>query len=147
MSDHERPWLCPEPRCTPLLNLKDGGYKDITVPEPGESFFCWGVMERPVEFVYDSVVHPNDCNGCTYTPLKGLIRFQECDADWENLSTYYAIAVKRLRARPVVVEGPAQCPTKHGRTWNGGTANSMWPHGYISDYCSDCGTRLQGGER
>ncbi len=141
MSDHERPWLCPEPRCTPLLNLKDGDYKDITVPEPGESFFCWGVMERPVEFVYDSVVHPNDCNGCTYTPLKGLIRFQECDADWENLSTYYAIAVKRLRARPVVVEGPVECEYPHVYNLAG-----FQVRGDKRRFCEFCGTRLQGGE-
>lgn len=87
-----RPWLCPEPRCTPLLNLRDGDYKDITVPEPGQSFFCWGLMAEPVTFSYDGVEHTNDANGCTYTPLKGLIRFQENAADWNGLASYYRMA-------------------------------------------------------
>lgn len=49
MSD--RPWLCPESRCTPLLNLRDGDYKDITVAEPGHSFTCWGRMAEAVTFI------------------------------------------------------------------------------------------------
>jgi len=28
----DRPWLCPERRCTPLLNLRDGEYADIAFP-------------------------------------------------------------------------------------------------------------------
>ena len=104
----ERPWLCPEPRCTPLVNLRDGDYADITVPEPGESFYCWGVMERRVEFTYDGVTHPNDCNGCTYTPLKGLIRFQENEGDWDNLSTYYHLAVVQLRKHRAPLSAPKE---------------------------------------
>jgi hypothetical protein len=99
-----RPWLCPEPRCTPLTNLRDGDYPDITVPEPGQSFFCWGVMETPVSFNYDGHEHPNDCNGCTYTPLKGLIRFQENENDWDALSTYYHVAVVKLREHRLTQE-------------------------------------------
>lgn len=87
-----RPWLCPEPRCTPLLNLRDGDYRDISVPEPGQSFFCWGLMAEPVAFSYDGAEHVNDANGCTYTPLKGLIRMQENAADWSGLASYYAMA-------------------------------------------------------
>jgi len=60
-----RPWLCPEPRCTPLINLRDGEYRDITVPEPGQSYFCWGLMAEPVTFVYDGVEHTNDANCCS----------------------------------------------------------------------------------
>jgi hypothetical protein len=91
----ERPWLCPEQRCTPLLNLRDGDYADISVPEPGHSFTCWGRMAEPVTFVYDGVDHTNDCNACHYTPLKGLIRWQENPADWDALSTYYALAKRK----------------------------------------------------
>lgn len=87
-----RPWLCPEPRCTPLLNLRDGDYADITKPEPGQTFVCWGMMEQPVEFTYDGVEHPNDLNDCHYTPLKGLIRYQENAADWNVLASYYSMA-------------------------------------------------------
>lgn len=88
----DRPWLCPEPRCMPLLNLRDGDYRDITVPEPGFGFVCWGRMPEPVVFVYDGVEHPNDLNSCHYTPLKGLIRWQENEADWNVLASYYRMA-------------------------------------------------------
>jgi hypothetical protein len=92
MSD--RPWLCPEPRCTPLLNMRDGKYKDITVPEPGHSFFCWGLMAEPVEFVYDGVEHTNDRNFCTYTPLKGVIRLQTIENDWSVIASGASIAIQ-----------------------------------------------------
>lgn len=92
----DRPWLCPESRCTPLLNLRDGDYKDITVAEPGHSFTCWGRMAEAVTFIYDGVDHTNDCNACHYTPLKGLIRWQENPGDWGGvLATYYALAQKK----------------------------------------------------
>lgn len=91
----DRPWLCPESRCTPLLNLRDGDYKDITVPEPGHSFTCWGRMAEAVTFVYDGIDHTNDCNACHYTPLKGLIRWQENPDDWGVLASYYALARKK----------------------------------------------------
>lgn len=101
MSDrpaNARPWLCPERRCEPMLNLRDGDYPDITVPVPGESWICWGRMERPVTFIYDGVEHPNDHNCCHYTPLKGLIRWQENPADWNVLASYYALAYKKACA-------------------------------------------------
>ena len=92
-----RPWCCPEPRCLPLLNLRDHDYKDVSVPEPGESFFCWGMMPEPVSFTYDGVEHTNDLNSCTYTALKGVIRFQENEADWDALGTYYLRARDKVR--------------------------------------------------
>jgi hypothetical protein len=93
-----RPWLCPEPRCLPLLNLRDGDYKDLTVAEPGHSFTCWGQMPEPVTFIYDGVDHTNDHNCCHYTPLKGLLRWQENADDWDVLCTYYGLAAKLARA-------------------------------------------------
>ncbi len=94
----DRPWLWPEPRCAPLVNLRDGEYRDITVPEPGQTFMCWGRMAEPVTFIYDGVEHKNDHNSCHYTPLKGLVRFQNNPADWDALSTYYALAKRRAEA-------------------------------------------------
>jgi len=91
----DRPWLCPERRCTPLLNLRDGEYADITVPEPGHSWTCWGRMAEPVTFVYDGVEHTNDHNCCHYTPLKGVIRWEENPDDWSSLATYYHLAHKK----------------------------------------------------
>lgn len=89
-----RPWLCPEPNgCLPLINMRDGKYADITVPKPGQSFFCWGLMDRPVAFSYDGVDHENDRNFCTYTPLKGLIRLQTIENDWSVIASGSAIAI------------------------------------------------------
>ena len=83
-----------------MLNLRDGDYKDITVQEAGQSFTCWGKMEQPVTFIYDGVDHTNDLNCCHYTPLKGLIRWQENADDWDVLCTYYGMAAKKARAKP-----------------------------------------------
>lgn len=81
-----RPWCCPEPRCTPLTNVANF---DLAEPTPGESFWCWGVMETPVTFVYDGVEHPNEFNSCFYSALKGVIRSQECEDDWRVLRRCY----------------------------------------------------------
>lgn len=43
---------------------------------------CFGKMGRKVTFVYDGEEHTNDFNRCVYTPLKGLLRFQENATDW-----------------------------------------------------------------
>src|SRR3990167_2364349 len=100
MSEMPRPWLCPEPRCTPLHNLLDGDYKDIRIAEPGQSFFCAGLMPDDIDFKYDGVEHTNDLRSCAYTPLKGLIAWQENEADWENLGVFYMRALQKYRETP-----------------------------------------------
>lgn len=92
-----RPWCCPEPKCTPIFQLKDSDYPDITVPTSGESWFCFGYMDRAVRFSYDGVEHKNDLNSCTYTVLKGVIRFQENEDDWEGLAIAYRRAFEKLQ--------------------------------------------------
>jgi hypothetical protein len=100
-----RPWLCPEPKgCLPLLNMRDGDYKDITVSEPGQSFFCWGLMDREVAFSYDGVDHVNDRNFCTYTPLKGLIRLQTIENDWSVIASGAHIAIDLANDASFVAE-------------------------------------------
>lgn len=97
MTEMPRPWLCPEPRCTPLHNLRDGDYRDIRVPEPGQTWFCAGRMPQGIEFEYDGVEHANDLRSCAYTPLKGLIAWQENESDWENLAGFYQRALQKQR--------------------------------------------------
>jgi hypothetical protein len=92
-----RPWCCPEPRCRPIFQLKDSDYEDIAQPVPGESFFCFGMMDRSVKFSYDGVEHENDLNSCSYTALKGVIRFQENEADWEALEIGYRRARQKVK--------------------------------------------------
>jgi hypothetical protein len=89
-----RPWCCPEPTCRPVYQHSEN--ENLSRPVPGESFSCFGRMERPVVFEYDGVSHRNDLNSCHYTPLKGVIRWQENADDWALLAGMYAAALKAL---------------------------------------------------
>ena len=91
----ERPWCCPEPRCTPLHALR-GGEKPLSQPDPGESFHCFGKAPE-VTFVYDGVEHVNDTRSCSYTPLKGVVSWQENADDWEALRSAYWRALNALK--------------------------------------------------
>lgn len=92
MSDYERPWCCPEPRCTPLHQLANRN--DLATPKPGDTFHCFGRMEQPVEFIYDGEQHVNNLNSCSATALKGIIRFQENASDWRMMAGAYGEAYK-----------------------------------------------------
>jgi len=85
-----RPKLCPCPRtCTPLYNsmVCDSRIKDEEADmSQGYSGECVGKMTQEVEFVYGGAPHKNDVNRCVFTPLKGIIRFQEnADDLWSSL--------------------------------------------------------------
>lgn len=90
-----RPSCCPEPRCAPLHVLRDS---EAAADHPGESFVCFGDAP-PVAFTYDGIEHRNDLRSCHYSPLKGLIAFQENAEDWEALRSGYGRALSVLRAR------------------------------------------------
>lgn len=97
---YPRPRMCPEPRCTPVFQWPapgslewDAGQRD---DPPGESWFCFGAMPEVVAFEYDGVQHPNDLRSCTYTPLKGLVAFQENREDWWGMFRAYDKALERL---------------------------------------------------
>lgn len=47
----------------------------------GYSGECIGKMNEPFTFIYGGNPHTNDINHCHFTPLKGIIRFQECADD------------------------------------------------------------------
>lgn len=92
-----KPWICPEPCCCPVYQAKDSDYSDITISESGHSFLCLGRMRSFIEFSYNRVLHQNYLSTCMYTPLKGLIRFQENKADWQLLKTSYERALEKLK--------------------------------------------------
>ena len=89
MGDVLRPWCCPEPSCKPIHNDQVEGE-----PTPGVSFICFGKMARPVTFIYDGESHDNDLNHCDYTPLKGIIRWQENVDDWRYVVAQYQRALE-----------------------------------------------------
>lgn len=90
----KRPWCCPEPRCFPVHQLSDN--PDLSRPSPGDSFSCWGRLGSEVSFVYDGVDHRNDLRSCHYTPLKGLVMWQENEDDWMLLRDAYGAALAAL---------------------------------------------------
>jgi len=91
----ERPWCCPEPRCTPIHSVQ-GGDQPLSTPQPGEMFICFG-RSAEVTFVYDGVKHRNDLRQCSYTALKGVIAFQENADDWRGMRNAYGRALAALK--------------------------------------------------
>ncbi|KKL75357.1 hypothetical protein LCGC14_2055650 [marine sediment metagenome] len=90
-----RPFCCPEPRCTPIFSYNLYG----PLPSTGESFICFGQMAEPVKFTYDGVEHVNNLNHCDYTPLKGIIRWQENKEDWEGVVKVFKLALEKLEEK------------------------------------------------
>lgn len=94
LGEEWRPWCCPEPRCIPVHTLS-GSELPLSQAEPGETFLCFGAAPK-VEFTYDGVRHANDTRSCTYTPLKGVISYQENADDWRAIAGAYSRAVSAL---------------------------------------------------
>ena len=92
----ERPWCCPEPRCVPIYQVRDGGSQGLARPQPGESFNCWGRLPAEIVFDYDGVPHANALRSCGYTPLKGVVTWHENPEDWALLSHGYQTALDRV---------------------------------------------------
>ena len=90
----KRPRCCPEPRCTPI-NQEGEPHSD----DPGDSWLCLGKLDEPVQFIYGGNEHTNDLSACTYTPLKGVIRFLENADDWLLNAHAYMIALWELGGR------------------------------------------------
>ncbi len=88
-----RPWCCVEPRCKPIHQLAE---VDLSQPTPGESFFCFGVAPQEITFEYDGAEHRNDLRTCSYTPLKGVVAYQENRNDWHALRNAYVRALDAL---------------------------------------------------
>ena len=65
-----------KPRCCPdqYCELYFATFHDEE--DPGDSFDCYGKIEPQTFSLYGNV-HTNDISHCTYTPLKGMIRYFE----------------------------------------------------------------------
>src|SRR5688500_10595448 len=77
MPKAESPYCCPERTCDPIYVC---GYEGTE--NAGASWECFGRMADVTVFEYAGERHRNDLNRCVYTPLKGVIRFQENAQDW-----------------------------------------------------------------
>lgn len=97
---YPRPQMCPEPRCQPLYQwpppTKKQIDKGIRTDPTEESWHCFGYMKEEIVFIYNDDKHANDLHSCCYTPLKGLIVWQENRDDWYGMKRCYTRALKRL---------------------------------------------------
>ena len=93
----KRPWICPEPRCQPIFHAKASDYPDISVSNSGQSFICFGESPETSEFTYNGVTHCNDLGTCMFSPLKGLVKFQMNEADWEWLGKACERSLEKLK--------------------------------------------------
>ena len=112
MTDAERPWCCPEPRCVIGSQGDDSGAEPWSVPQPGRSFTCFGRAPREVTFVYDGVDHANDLNVCLYAPTKGMLRFQMNAADLWILAGDFLQALKTMSPDNYEAWGPPDRPAR-----------------------------------
>ncbi len=94
-----RPWCCPEPRCLPIHQLRDYESEPLDVPQPGESFICFGAC-KSIEFSYDGIEHKNDLRSCHHSTLKGVVAYQENETDWLFIGEAYAQALRALKESP-----------------------------------------------
>jgi hypothetical protein len=96
MSQLQRPWCCPEPTCYPFMQLSEN--RNLSSPaRMGLAWWCIGRMAEPRTFVYDGEEHTNDLNDCQYSPLKGVIRWEENAADIGALASQYTVAASLRR--------------------------------------------------
>jgi hypothetical protein len=105
MAEYPRPKLCPDPACRPLFQwpaptflIEDEDDSRERTDPPGESWTCFGMLPEPVSFTASGSEHTNDCRSCHFTPLKGLVAYQENAEDWYGLQRAYDKALKRLKA-------------------------------------------------
>lgn len=87
----DRPRLCPEPRCSPIFQ-----WGDVSGQDAGESWMCFGRMPEEIVFTYAGNDHTNDLRSCHFTPLKGLIAYQENRDDWWAIERAYRRAREKL---------------------------------------------------
>lgn len=64
----------------------------------GYSGECMGRMAAPIEFIYNGIPHRNDLNRCVFTPLKGIIRFQENISDLQASAEMLRRVLRQLAA-------------------------------------------------
>lgn len=56
----------------------------------------WRALPPWLRDAYEGVRHVNDTRSCTYTPLKGVISYQENADDWRAIAGAYSRAVSAL---------------------------------------------------
>lgn len=101
-----RPWCCPEPRCVVASQGANTRGQSLEVPQPGESFTCFGRAPQEVAFIYDGIEHKNDLNVCMYTSLKGMLRFQMNIDDLWLVARDYWTALRALAPVEFSLWGP-----------------------------------------
>ena len=151
-STRDRPALCVCPKsCMPIYNgcFADDRIKDASGDlSQGYSGECVGKMAVPNEFIYGGNHHKNDLNHCFITPLKGIIRFEECWEDIGNAWHMFSVVLDLLR--PLVCcecgVNRRQDATFHQlippENWKPGMSCEEYNAAPRKHYCGECGVRM-----
>jgi hypothetical protein len=85
MSERWRPPFCPDPTgCAPLIHpLTDSD--NMTLDQRGYAVFCFGRLAEPLTWTFDGVEHVETLSTCQSSPLKGVVRWLENEADWSAM--------------------------------------------------------------
>lgn len=147
-----RPKLCPCQRtCSPIFNsmVADSRIKDEEADmNQGYSGECVGKMSEAIEFIYGGSPHRNDLNRCVFTPLKGIIRFQECAGDIESSLLILNRTLDKIQPLQCCEcgEGSRTSTTFHHLIPPEHFRSNMTPEEFNSAprklYCEKCGVRL-----
>lgn len=99
-----RPPFCPDPTgCRPLIHpLTDSD--NMTLDQRGFAVFCWGRLAEPLVWTFDGVEHVETLSTCQSSPLKGVVRWLENEADWSALLRSYRAAVGAAHEPPALAD-------------------------------------------
>lgn len=147
-----RPKLCPCPRtCQPLYNsmVCDSRIKDEEADmSQGYSGECVGKMSQEIEFIYGDAPHKNDVNHCVFTPLKGIIRFQENADDLWSAKILISRVLDVLRPLKCVECGESNSLSTHfhqlipPEVFRPDMTPDEYNNAPRKTYCSECAVRL-----
>jgi len=66
---------------------------------PAYAVHCCGELSEPLVWMMRGVEHVEDLSTCSYSPLKGVIRWLENLSDWAVLARTYRAAITSATAK------------------------------------------------
>lgn len=94
-----RPPFCPDPKgCAPLIHPQTDS-DNMALDNPAYAVHCFGGLSEPLVWTMRGVEHVEDLSTCSYSPLKGVIRWLENVSDWAALLRAYRAAIPAANER------------------------------------------------